>query len=536
MSFFVNFVKKTISNYTILFGGLMNLEEDIIVLLDKYSDYFDKLFDGVDSKIKLDEEQQKCILIDAKAQMIIAGAGSGKTTTVSAKVKYLTEILNVKDEEILIISYTNKAVDELKDRINRDFGINCMISTFHKFAYSLLKENNYKLISDADKYSIIKSIIIKNSNNLTNNYVLSKLNNQNFFVFVLNKIFNKEINLNNSVILLSNIINLIKMSKYNYTNILDVIVKDKLSSDDKRIIKYIDRLYRDFVNQTINKKIIDFEDMVNLSLKKIDRLDNFKYKYIIVDEYQDISLNRYNLLKKLVDKFGVKLIVVGDDWQSIFKFSGSKIDLFTNFDSLFDGSNISYISNTYRNSQELIDIAGKFVMKNKNQKIKHLISIKHIDNPVEIIFYSAKEYINKLINILNEININERVLLLGRYSFDITKIKQSNKFICNHNKIIYRKRPDMDITFLTIHSAKGLGFDQVIIINNNSGIYGFPTNKKNHKVLDLFIDGDNLNEERRLFYVALTRTKNKVYLLAPKYNYSIFIKEIVDYNKVLIRK
>lgn len=512
----------------------MILEKNINILLNEYSSYFDNLFKGIDDNIKLDEEQRKCILINESAQMIIAGAGSGKTTTVSAKVKYLTEKLNVKAEEILIISYTNKAVNELKDRINRDFEIKCNISTFHKFAYSLLKDSDYNLISDTDKYNIIRNIILKNSNSLIDKYAISRLNSQNFLKFVLNKNFYKDID--SAITLMINIINLIKMVKYNYTDISDVIVKKNLSNKNKIISEYIDKIYKDFVSQTMGQKLIDFEDMVNLSLDKINKLNNFKYKYIIVDEYQDISLNRYNLLKRIVNKFNVKLIVVGDDWQSIFKFSGSKINLFTNFDKLFKGANILYISSTYRNSQELIDVAGKFIMKNKNQKKKHLISRKHIDYPVLIIFYNMKTYINRLMNILNEIKLEDSVLLLGRYSFDINIIKQSNEFICNDNKIIYKKKPTMKIIFLTIHSAKGLGFDQVIIINNSGGIYGFPTNKKNHKVLDLFIDSNNLNEERRLFYVALTRTKNKVYLLSPKRNYSIFIKEIMKYKNVFIKK
>ena len=99
------------------------------------------MFKKIDENIKLDEEQIKIILTDEDNQMVIAGAGSGKTTTITAKVNYLIEKKNIKDEEILIISFTNKAVNELRERINKDFKHNVKIQTFHKFGYNIIKNN-----------------------------------------------------------------------------------------------------------------------------------------------------------------------------------------------------------------------------------------------------------------------------------------------------------------------------------------------------------------------------------------------------------
>ena len=104
-------------------------------------EYFNNLFKNVDDNIHLDQEQINVILDESKYLMVIAGAGSGKTTTMSAKVKYLVDIKKVDPKKIILISFTNKAVLELKERINDNFNIPCDISTFHSFAYKLLKNS-----------------------------------------------------------------------------------------------------------------------------------------------------------------------------------------------------------------------------------------------------------------------------------------------------------------------------------------------------------------------------------------------------------
>lgn len=124
-------------------------------------EYFDNMFKGIDDNIILDENQRKIILTDEKYQMVIAGAGSGKTTTISAKVNYIIDKLKIKDEEIIVISFTNKAVEELDSRINKDFGHKVKIMTFHKLGYEIIKENTDKPPKIITENSIIKEYIEK---------------------------------------------------------------------------------------------------------------------------------------------------------------------------------------------------------------------------------------------------------------------------------------------------------------------------------------------------------------------------------------
>lgn len=591
-----------------------NIEENnnnfINEKLIELKDYFDNIFDD----IILDEEQRKVILTDEDYNLVIAGAGAGKTTTLAAKVKYLVEIKNIKPEEILIISFTNKAVLELIDKINKEFKIPAKICTFHKLGLDILKQNNinYKVVNSYNvinnyfnniPFSALKNIIlyfndyIKYKNNLItlnnikvknikdleianflylNNINFSYQNNflifQNNKKFVINKSHNnlfinlKEkitkqiyININSDNMLLELEKKLIKNNFYlnkraleeiykNYRktyffdfsnfvyfctdfiqqlkikNInIDTFNKEKLTKRSKLFLNIIEKIYKYYEDYLNVNNLIDFEDMLNKATKVVSKIN---YKYIIIDEYQDVSNQRFALIKKISDNNDVKITCVGDDFQAIFSFSGSSIDLFTDFEKYFGYCSKLKITNTYRNSQELINIAGRFVMRNPNQIKKQLHSCKHLSKPVIICY--TKNQIEELKKILNQIDSNKKVLILGRYNFLKNEILKEKDFSSFNDKIIYSKK-EMDLTFLSVHSSKGLGFDEVIILNMNDDVYGFPSKIENDEVMSLLGYDNNLEEERRLFYVALTRTKNHVYLIADKDEPSCFVKEISSF-------
>jgi len=306
---------------------------------------------------------------------------------------------------------------------------------------------------------------------------------------------------------------------------------------------------------------IDFQDMINESAelirqKRIGR-EQLDYKYIIVDEYQDISRQRYNLIKELSQLCNAKIMAVGDDWQSIYAFSGSILPLFTRFCEAVGYGQELKITRTYRNAQEIIDIAGTFVQKNSAQIKKELVSPKRITNPVVIYPYSetfdkGKERpeggkyhylgvaVNKAIEKILEYNAAERkpriasILLIGRYGFDARNLCYSKQFNYEEKtgKVYSTKYGNkIKLQFLTAHSSKGLSADNVIIINAKDEIYGFPSKVDDDPVLHLVVSNDtsyNYAEERRLFYVALTRTKNRVFIVTPEKRPSEFIKELLS--------
>ena len=207
------------------------------------------------------------------------------------------------------------------------------------------------------------------------------------------------------------------------------------------------------------------------------------------------------------------------------------------------------ITNVYRNSQELIDIATSFIDKNSMQIKKKLSSIKHLDNPIEIYAYDDSIYLetninksNLLVNILDKIynnNPKNKVLLLERYNSDIDTVLNTNELIKkNKENIINKNHLNMQIDYLTIHKSKGLEYDDCILINAIDDKYGFPSKIEDEKIISILKPKIKENitypEERRLFYVAITRTKNKLYILVPKSKVSSFVKEISVYKNVII--
>ena len=262
-------------------------------------------------------------------------------------------------------------------------------------------------------------------------------------------------------------------------------------------------------------------------------------KYIIIDEFQDTSKVRFNLIKEILNKTNTSLLVVGDDFQSIYRFTGCDLDLFLKFKQLFKESEILKIENTYRNSQELINIAGSFIMKNKNQLKKNLKSNKSIKYPLQIIYY--KNITHTFIKLINHIHNTTKkpILILGRNNFDINIITKTNKFILTNNTLVYKDNPNIKMTYLTVHRSKGLEEENIIVINLTNQKTGFPNKIQDDKILKYVSckeDNYKYAEERRLFYVAITRTKNITYLLTPEKNESIFITELKkDYkNKIKI--
>lgn len=698
--------------------------------LIEYKEYFDNMFKDIDPNIVLDEEQRKAVLIDEDYSLVIAGAGSGKTTTMAAKVKYLIEKCGIEPKEIIILSFTNRAANELDERINMDFKLGVEVLTFHKLGMKFIRKlydrpvqiigskTAYKIIADYVRYNIfpdkekLKKMTeifeeyvyfdeevfkFQNFNDYFDHYVKRRLDNlgdqlgefnnkriknrerkfksingeqlkslgevhianylyknsviykyeelyphklseyrsysPDFTIFDFDKKYYLEyygmteydkngnytlddVNYYNNLILkkrelhLKYSTDLIEIySKYNdnksYLDALEdelnkrYILKERRSEEDiyyrlmytsqdlhfyqfvllitkfierfkslnydvdefenlknkvkdeflSEQISFIKQIY-EYYEKTLRKEnLIDFNDMINYAYRGMSSVQQqnryLNYSHVIVDEYQDISLIRYQFIKRLSDIFLAKIVAVGDDWQSIFGFSGSEISLFTDFSDLMGYGEMTQIINTYRNSQELIDVAGQFVSKNTSLFKKELKSQKRLKQPVEIIYYNETEdnarafVVEKIIGKIYQKNPKSKILILGRYNNDIDELLESKLFKLGENKRINSiKYGKAKITFLTIHAAKGLGYDQVILINALDKVYGFPSKVKDEPILSVLsnqeiVESIDYPEERRLFYVALTRTKNKVYIVAPKNRTSEFVHEIKRHSSVV---
>ncbi len=446
-------------------------------------------------EVKLDEYQETAVKARGNV-LLIAGAGAGKTFTITQKITYLIANKFCKPEEILIISFTNKSVEDLQKKID----YNCSILTFHKLAIQILHNYNidFNLVSD----TYLEYLTEEFFQSLTDSQLITELlkyfkefNYPNFLKSYKYQEFKK---------LLITLIKIYKTNGCSTNDFQRMYPKDTILSKFMYIVKTI------YEQELKSTNSYDFDDLIIKATAILNK--PYRYKYIIVDEFQDTSTIRFNLVNKLRELNNASLFVVGDDYQSIYHFSGCNINLFLDFPKLIPNSRVLKLKYTYRNSQELIDIAAKFIMKNKKQITKDLISNKHIENPIKLIYYlNPQKAFKKLYAKVK--NLHPDVLVLGRNNKDLTE------FCAN----------TQDINYLTVHSSKGLEAENIILINMTDRIYGFPNQIKNNQLLEELHPSDKeilFAEERRLFYVALTRTKNKVYIMVPIFNKSIFIKEL----------
>lgn len=721
-------------------------ESFVTTTMYEEKEYLDNILKAVDPVIVLDEDQRRVVLTDEDYCLVIAGAGAGKTTTVAAKVKYLVEKKNINPKEILVVSFTNKAVNELKEKIQGALGIQCVIATFHSTGNAIIHINSpeeklnivdnsrlYFVIRDYFRSSIMQNENVVNKlimffasyfdapyegddlNGFFNNIAKSNFSTmrsdlEDFKREVIDTRTKKSVTIQNEVLrshqeveianflYLNNIdyeyepiykyniaysykpytpdfvisqdnkicyiehfgisengendrysqdeLNAYKkavldkialhrkhgtdliytFSSYNDRRPLNAHLREELEKKGfrlnprsnkevmemlvageenryvRRLINLICRFISNFkVNgynadefnrmyhstQNVRSRLfldicndcyleyerwlkennaVDFEDMINESARLLKEVKEMKqklsFKYIIVDEYQDISRQRFDLTKALSEVTDSKIIAVGDDWQSIYAFSGSDITLFTKFAEKMGYAKMLKIVKTYRNSQDVIDIAGNFIQKNTQQISKRLVSPKNITDPVIIYTYDStlkkvnsdrRSGVNYAVAHAVEIALGQlleykkqegkkpgSILFLGRYAFDGDQLEKSGLFeYVNHgNKVKSVKYPQLDITFMTAHSSKGLGYDDVIIVNGKNETYGFPSKIEDDPVLAFVIKGDrsiDYAEERRLFYVAMTRTKNRVFFVAPESNPSEFLLELKhDYKNVVL--
>lgn len=350
-------------------------------------------------------------------------------------------------------------------------------------------------------------------------------------------------------------INLIKsflsLYKARYTNSSQFDVFKNLTFDNgyerERAVLFLDivkDVYEYYIQSIRENDKIDFDDMILQSLNSLQMTDKFSYKYIIVDEFQDISYSRMIFLKKLIEKGNARLFAVGDDWQAIYRFSGCDLNIFLNFSDFFGFSSTSFITSTHRNSQELQDIAGPFIKKNPEQYNKTIKSKKHLDKPVKIMYYDDNKYVGLygILKSIYSINKDASVLILGRNNKDIEDFYSTKFYRDKFNKvengdvIICKDYPTLKLKYSTVHSSKGLEDEFVVIINADDTRLGFPNKVEDDELLNLVLSSKSafeFAEERRLWYVALTRTKSYTYILANKDNPSIFVEEIKEKCEVM---
>nr|WP_243750657.1 UvrD-helicase domain-containing protein [Thiomicrorhabdus marina] len=295
-------------------------------------------------------------------------------------------------------------------------------------------------------------------------------------------------------------------------------------------------LYQAYQDDLQSVGQIDFNDQINLACEQLEnRQFVHPFTYILVDEFQDISQDRKRLLQALLNQNSqCKLMAVGDDWQSIYRFSGADIDIMTHFSNHFDYAATNYLTQTFRCYQGIADVAAQFVQQNPEQLRKEVKAHADINvDQVRIEAYESEsdqlDWVQKLLWRLNSTaekrGIQLSVYLLARYH------RQRPDNLLNYQA----RYSSLQIQFKTIHASKGLEADYVILMGLESGSYGFPSERSDDPILHLVIpqpEAFSHAEERRLLYVALTRAKRGVFVLSNAVDRSEFVTQLGNIERV----
>jgi DNA helicase-4 len=390
----------------------------------------------------------------------------------------------------------------------------------------LHKSNQTKLI-ETFSYEKSEGKLLKNLENklLSHNVKLSRISEERIFEEV-----NELGHVNKLARLLSTFLNLYKSSNM---SINELRTKALESNNKERATAFVDvfsYILTSYTNYLVPRGEIDFNDMISRSenyLNQNEKLAN--YRYVLVDEFQDISQSRHRLLSTVLKQNpDCKLFCVGDDWQSIFRFTGSDMTLMRDFEKHFGYTKLMFLEKTFRFNDKICEFSSRFIMQNPNQIPKKLEAVENIEKQTVkvIISEDEAETVSKILEEINAKSLNKQeIFIIGRYN------NQKPEYL-RKLQVKYRR---LQTKFITAHKSKGTEADFVILIGMKSGVYGFPCQIDDDPLLDLVLSKkDNFpnSEERRLFYVAVTRAKKEAYLIANKISVSQFIVEALtqDYN------
>ncbi len=338
----------------------------------------------------------------------------------------------------------------------------------------------------------------------------------------------------------STVISLARSRRLSSDDIIKMCNAESLISDQLTLARIVKPVMDDYLEFLHSNNSIDFTDMLTRAEDLVNAgIYHHPFKYIIVDEYQDISSSQYRLLKALREQRDYELFCVGDDWQSIYRFAGSDIGYILNYSDYWGDSEISRIETTYRFSQRLIDISSNFIMENPNQIVKQMNSGCNTEKYVlgEIHGYTQESAVRFMVERLRELPKGVSVFFIGRYNFDIELLRHDPRLSIRYDnktqsaKITLSIRPDLNMAFYTAHRSKGLQADYVFVINTRDTHMGFPSRTDNPPLIEALLEhADNYDfaEERRLFYVTITRARKKVFLVTAGNNLSPFVKELKD--------
>ncbi|MFC3395240.1 DNA helicase IV [Brenneria rubrifaciens] len=477
----------------------------------------------------LNNAQCRAVINGEDAILVLAGAGSGKTSVLVARAAWLMHRGKATPNQILLLAFGRKAAEEMNERIqSRLHTKEIQAKTFHALALHIIQQSSRKvpvisqLESDSKKR---RELLIKN---WQQQCAEKKTQAKGWRQWLMEELgwqlpdgdFWHDRALTEQLAgRLERWLGLMRMHGGSQAEMIEQAPEDIRPLFQQRV-RLMAPLLKAWKKSLKDENAVDFSGLIHQAVNLLDKGRFISpWKHILVDEFQDISPQRARLLEALRRQNSRScLFAVGDDWQAIYRFSGAELSLTTAFEQNFGASEQCALDTTYRFNERIGDVANQFIQQNPNQLKKPLNSLAKGDKKAVTIlpFEQLEALLDKLSGFVKP---DERILILARYHHLRSEVLQKAA----------TKWPNLPIDFMTVHASKGQQAEYVIIVGMHDGKDGFPAPAR-ESVLEAVLLPEPEDypdaEERRLLYVALTRAKHRVWLLQDTKNPSVFISQL----------
>lgn len=504
-------------------------KQDLSEFKEAYVNYklseHEAFFDTVESQPLTAAQRRACVIQDER-QLLLAGAGTGKTSVMVAKAQYLFYTRQAYAKQVLLLAYGKQAAQEMLNRASHYPTFpDCM--TFHKLGLHIIEsvEGMMPKVSELAQNEISKRAFVRET-------ILLLCQEEQYRLHLIRYVkqvqradvvdIHDYLDSSKGKRLISDFSTSLGLLKCRHAT----TSLAKLESQFNESLACVRPILAEYTLYLSNEGAIDFEDMI---IQSIDYVQSKKFMspwtHLLVDEFQDISPIRAKLLKSLIEQSERHyLFAVGDDWQSIYRFSGADIGLTTDFTHHFGDGTVTQLDKTFRYPQGLLDVTSRFVCANPAQIMKRITAhnVQHCTPLVYVEEPTEEQSLSLTLESLNtQAECSVSVLLLARYHKVLPSKQQIDEM--NH------RYQHLHLRVMTFHAAKGMEADYAVILGLAGGANGFPAQDTAVAFLDALLPDKEpfpYAEERRLFYVALTRAKQQIYLIIPPGSRSEFVQEL----------
>lgn len=503
-------------------------------MLTEYADFFQQV-----ESSPLNPAQARAVVNGEHSLLVLAGAGSGKTSVLVARAGWLLARGEAAAEQILLLAFGRKAAQEMDARIRERLHTEEITArTFHALALHIIQQGSKKVPTisklENDTAARNKLFISTWRQQCSEKKAQAKgwrqwLEEEMAWTVPEGNFWDDEKLQRRLASRLDRWVSLMRMHGGAQAEMIASAPEEIRDLFGKRV-KLMAPLLKAWKSALKAENAVDFSGLIHQAIVILEK-GRFvsPWKHILVDEFQDISPQRAALLAALRKQNShTTLFAVGDDWQAIYRFSGAQLSLTTAFHQTFGDGDRCDLDTTYRFNNRIGEIANRFIQQNPHQLKKPLNSLTTGDKKAVTLLDETQ--LDALLDKLSGYaKADERILVLARYHhLKPTSLEKAAT-----------RWPKLQLDFMTIHASKGQQADYVIIVGLQQGSDGFPAPARESimeeallPVVEDFPDA----EERRLLYVALTRARHRVWLLYNKANPSRFVEDLKDLDVPVVRK